>query len=201
MRMHAGSKSHRQHGSIGSGGTTPARVLPGLKTAGQMGNKRASAKKLEVIYVDVENQALVVKGCVPGKPGGLLEITPVKARGRWGQRYVEPLMGDLSQPYNGDDEPEPADLSNWFNRQKARKENGAAKMALAKDDGGAADAARAQQAGAEAVAADVSGPTAQTFVDPEVEGSAASGESDGETVSSEESEWSEEDDPSGEKGE
>lgn len=41
--MTHGSKSHRQHGSIGAA-TTPARVLPGLKMAGQMGNVRATVK-------------------------------------------------------------------------------------------------------------------------------------------------------------
>ena len=45
--MTHGSKSKRQHGSIGSS-ATPSRVLPGLKMAGQMGNKRKTIKGLEV---------------------------------------------------------------------------------------------------------------------------------------------------------
>lgn len=45
--MTHGSKSKRQHGSIGSS-ATPSRVLPGLKMAGQMGNKRVTIKGLEV---------------------------------------------------------------------------------------------------------------------------------------------------------
>lgn len=45
--MTHGSKSKRQHGSIGSS-ATPSRVLPGLKMAGQMGNKRRTIKGLEV---------------------------------------------------------------------------------------------------------------------------------------------------------
>ncbi len=46
--MTHGSKSKRQHGSIGSS-ATPSRVLPGLKMAGQMGNKRKTIKGLEVL--------------------------------------------------------------------------------------------------------------------------------------------------------
>ena len=45
--MSHGSKSHRQRGSIGSS-ATPARVFPGLKMAGQMGNERKKIRKLEV---------------------------------------------------------------------------------------------------------------------------------------------------------
>ncbi len=45
--MTHGSKSKRQHGSIGSS-ATPSRVFPGLKMAGQMGNERKTIKALEV---------------------------------------------------------------------------------------------------------------------------------------------------------
>lgn len=45
--MTHGSKSHREHGSIGSS-TTPSRVFPGLKMAGQMGNVRATVRKQPV---------------------------------------------------------------------------------------------------------------------------------------------------------
>lgn len=75
--MTHGSKSKRQHGSIGQC-ATPARVFPGLKMAGQMGNKRIKVKKLQVLRIDAERRALVVKGAVPGKPGALLEIAPAK---------------------------------------------------------------------------------------------------------------------------
>ncbi len=48
--MTHGSKSHRQHGSIGSS-ATPSRVLPGLKMAGQMGNKRKTLRNLQVRWL------------------------------------------------------------------------------------------------------------------------------------------------------
>lgn len=45
--MTHGSKSHRQHGSIGSS-ATPSRVLPGLHMAGHMGNKRVKVRQAVV---------------------------------------------------------------------------------------------------------------------------------------------------------
>lgn len=45
--MTHGSKSKREHGSTGPG-STPGRVFPGLKAAGQMGNKRSKLRKVEV---------------------------------------------------------------------------------------------------------------------------------------------------------
>jgi len=71
--MTHGSKNHRAPGSIGMG-TTPGRVLPGKKMAGQLGNKTAKTKKLKVIQVNGNENILVVKGSVPGKPGNLLSI-------------------------------------------------------------------------------------------------------------------------------
>ena len=73
--MTHGSKNHRAPGSIGMG-TTPGRVLPGKKMAGQLGNKIATIQKLKVIQVNSEENILVIKGSVPGKPGNLLSIAP-----------------------------------------------------------------------------------------------------------------------------
>lgn len=73
--MTHGSKNHREPGSIGMG-TTPGRVLPGKKMAGQLGNKIATIQKLKVIQINPEENILVIKGSVPGKPGNLLSIVP-----------------------------------------------------------------------------------------------------------------------------
>ena len=71
--MTHGSKNHRAPGSIGMG-TTPGRVLPGKKMSGQLGNKITTVKKLKVIQLNLEENILVIKGSVPGKPGNLLSI-------------------------------------------------------------------------------------------------------------------------------
>jgi len=73
--MTHGSKNHREPGSIGMG-TTPGRVLPAKKMAGQLGNKITTIKKLKVIQLNLEENILVIKGSVPGKPGNLLSIVP-----------------------------------------------------------------------------------------------------------------------------
>ena len=73
--MTHGSKNHRAPGSIGMG-TTPGRVLPGKKMSGQLGNKVTTIKKLKVIQTNSDENILVVKGSVPGKPGNLLSIMP-----------------------------------------------------------------------------------------------------------------------------
>jgi large subunit ribosomal protein L3 len=71
--MTHGSKNHREPGSIGMG-TSPGRVLPGKKMAGQLGNKITNIKKLKIIQINIKENILVVKGSVPGKPGNLLSI-------------------------------------------------------------------------------------------------------------------------------
>ena len=71
--MSHGSKNHRAPGSIGMG-TTPGRVLPGKKMAGQLGNRTSNIKRLKIMQINNEENILIVKGSVPGKPGNLLSI-------------------------------------------------------------------------------------------------------------------------------
>ena len=73
--MTHGSKNHRAPGSIGMG-TTPGRVLPGKKMAGQLGNKMTTIKKLKILQINEIDNVLVIKGSIPGKPGNLLSIIP-----------------------------------------------------------------------------------------------------------------------------
>jgi len=66
---HGNSLSHRAPGSIGQN-QSPGKVFKGKKMAGQMGNKRVTMQSLDVVRVDAENNLLLVKGTVPGAPGG-----------------------------------------------------------------------------------------------------------------------------------
>ncbi|NEQ98969.1 MAG: 50S ribosomal protein L3 [Cyanothece sp. SIO2G6] len=75
--MSHGSKNHRLPGSTGAG-TTPGRIYPGKRMAGQMGDTRVTIRKLKVVQVDAERNLLLVKGSVPGKPGAFLDIRPTK---------------------------------------------------------------------------------------------------------------------------
>jgi large subunit ribosomal protein L3 len=49
---------------------------------GQMGGGRTKIRKLEIVKVDTELRALIVRGALPGKPGNLLRITPAKIVGK-----------------------------------------------------------------------------------------------------------------------
>ncbi|PSR19733.1 50S ribosomal protein L3 [filamentous cyanobacterium CCP3] len=75
--MAHGSKNHRLPGSTGAG-TTPGRVYPGKRMAGQYGNTKVTIRKLEVVRVDSDRNLLLIKGAIPGKPGGLLSIAPAQ---------------------------------------------------------------------------------------------------------------------------
>ena len=71
--MTHGSKNHRLPGSIGAG-STPARVYPGKKMAGQLGNKKVTIKNSEILFINSEENILVLKGSLPGKKNSLLRI-------------------------------------------------------------------------------------------------------------------------------
>jgi len=76
--FHGSSKTHgakhslRSPGSIGS--TDSARVFPGKRMSGHMGNVRATVINLEIAEIDKENGIIKIKGAVPGARNGLVEI-------------------------------------------------------------------------------------------------------------------------------
>jgi large subunit ribosomal protein L3 len=72
---HGNSLSHRAPGSIGQN-QTPGRVFKGKKMAGHMGNVRRTVQNLEVVKVDKERNLLLIKGAIPGAPGGVVVILP-----------------------------------------------------------------------------------------------------------------------------
>jgi large subunit ribosomal protein L3 len=76
-KTHGQSDRHRAPGSIGSG-TTPGRVLKGLRMAGHMGDQRVTVKHLKVVTADPDRNLLMVAGAVPGARNGLLEIRKSK---------------------------------------------------------------------------------------------------------------------------
>ena len=72
---HGNSLSHRAPGSIGQC-QTPGRVFKGKKMAGHMGAERVTTQGLEVVRVDIERNLLLIKGAVPGAPGGDVIVRP-----------------------------------------------------------------------------------------------------------------------------
>jgi len=76
---HGNSVSHRAPGSIGQN-QSPGRVFKGKRMAGHMGDVRRTIPNLEVVRVDAERNLILVKGGVPGAPGGRVILQPaVKA--------------------------------------------------------------------------------------------------------------------------
>jgi large subunit ribosomal protein L3 len=66
---HGNSLSHRAPGSIGQN-QSPGRVWKGKKMAGHMGAEQVTIQSLEVVRVDAERNLILVKGAIPGAPGG-----------------------------------------------------------------------------------------------------------------------------------
>jgi len=72
---HGNSLSHNRPGSIGQN-QSPGKVFKGKKMAGQYGNTRCTIQNLEVVRVDLEENVLLIKGAIPGAPGGSVMIFP-----------------------------------------------------------------------------------------------------------------------------
>lgn len=71
-RTHGQKHSEREPGSIGGGLRT--HVPKGMRMAGRMGSNRITQKNLKVVFVDKEQNLILIKGAVAGKRGTLVEI-------------------------------------------------------------------------------------------------------------------------------
>ena len=71
--MTHGSKNHRLPGSIGAG-STPSRVYPGKKMAGQLGFKKTTIDNSTILYIDNDEKILALKGSLPGKEKNILKV-------------------------------------------------------------------------------------------------------------------------------
>jgi large subunit ribosomal protein L3 len=73
-----GPKSHgsdhlRRQGSVGSG-TTPGRVLKGLRMAARQGADKVTVRNLEILRSDPARSLLVIAGAVPGGKNGIVMV-------------------------------------------------------------------------------------------------------------------------------
>ena len=71
--MGHGSMYHRRPGSMGPT-STPGRVFKGKKLPGHMGVDTVTIQNLEVVKVDLDKNAILIKGSVPGNKGSILKI-------------------------------------------------------------------------------------------------------------------------------
>ena len=72
-KTHGQSDRWRAPGSIGSG-TTPGRVMKGMRMAGHMGDERVTVQNLEIVRIDAERNLIAIRGAIPGPRGGLIMI-------------------------------------------------------------------------------------------------------------------------------
>ncbi|QJR43965.1 50S ribosomal protein L3 [Mycoplasma miroungirhinis] len=67
-----GSKPVRQTGSIGD--ISGNKVVKGMTMPGHLGSVKSTIQNLEIVYVDVKNNLLVVKGSIPGAKKSFVTI-------------------------------------------------------------------------------------------------------------------------------
>lgn len=79
--MGHGSMYHRRPGSMGPC-STPGRVFKGKKLPGHMGVDTVTIQNLAVIRVDLDKNAILVKGSVPGNKGSILKINDTVKRSK-----------------------------------------------------------------------------------------------------------------------
>ena len=72
---HGNSRSHNVPGSIGMA-QDPGRVFPGKRMTGHLGDETRTAQTLVIARIDAERSLIMVKGAVPGAPGGKVIVTP-----------------------------------------------------------------------------------------------------------------------------
>ncbi len=74
-----GDATHGQHnrlrapGSIGAG-STPSKVVKGMRMGGQTGNKRIKMRNLKIVKLFPEKNVMLIKGAIPGSKGSIVII-------------------------------------------------------------------------------------------------------------------------------
>lgn len=79
---HGVKKGERQRGSMGSNASNRGSGRPkkGLRMAGQYGAERVTARNLDVVRIDADNNLLLVRGAVPGFNGSFVMVQPTTKR-------------------------------------------------------------------------------------------------------------------------
>ena len=72
---HGNSLSHRVPGSIGQR-QSPGKVFKGKKMSGHLGNVQRTVMNQKIVRIDAERNLILVRGVVPGAPGGDVIIRP-----------------------------------------------------------------------------------------------------------------------------
>jgi large subunit ribosomal protein L3 len=55
--------------------SSPSRVFKNKHLAGQYGNDNVTIQNLEIVRVDLNRNAILIKGAIPGAKGGIVTIS------------------------------------------------------------------------------------------------------------------------------
>lgn len=79
---HGVKKGERQRGSMGSNASNRGSGRPkkGIRMAGHYGADRRTARNLDVVRIDADNNLMLVRGAVPGFNGSLVMVQPTTKR-------------------------------------------------------------------------------------------------------------------------
>ncbi|MBI4202594.1 MAG: 50S ribosomal protein L3 [Chloroflexi bacterium] len=76
-KTHGQSDRQRAPGSIGSG-TTPGKVIKGLRMSGHYGVEQVTVRNIKVVRVDPQRNLLLLRGAVPGASRGVVTVRHAK---------------------------------------------------------------------------------------------------------------------------
>lgn len=96
---HGNSLNHRTGGSSGASQGSGSRVLPGKKMPGRMGNERVTVQNLAVLRVDNALGIIVVKGCVGGPKGALVQISDAVKKPPPPQEFIDKMNRALNERF------------------------------------------------------------------------------------------------------
>lgn len=71
-----GSMFHREPGGIGSS-AWPSRVWKNKRLPAHMGDNRVTIRGLEIVEVKGQDNLLLIKGAIPGAPGGIVIVNKI----------------------------------------------------------------------------------------------------------------------------
>ena len=74
-----GQTTHGQHNRLRAPGSVgacsyPAKVVKGMRMAGQMGNRQVTVQNRQVIKIIPEHNIIMLKGSIPGSKGSIISI-------------------------------------------------------------------------------------------------------------------------------
>ena len=90
IRATHGSHEYFRHGGSIGCRLTPGRVAKGRKMPGQMGNKRVTTQNLSVNEVIGDKGLVLIRGAVPGAPGGYVTVKHATKTLRGSFQLIQP---------------------------------------------------------------------------------------------------------------